>query len=227
METDKIVYNEDNVEIIDKENETDTTKNRKTYTPMEAAKIIGVSKTTIHTYINEFKEYLEDHLEKNELGHNFLDDEALNMIKEIAYMRRQLHLTNEEVKEHIGTDDYLILAESSEDDRLKKYIALRDAKLDNQFKKLSDELSQELRAQTNAIAENISMKMDAEAKQMIEALKEKNAQLEKENSNLQSQISQYELEKVKFEYETKLKIMEEKLENNEKKKKGFSLFRRN
>lgn len=227
METDKIVYNEDNVEIIDKENETDTTKNRKTYTPMEAAKIIGVSKTTIHTYINEFKEYLEDHLEKNELGHNFLDDEALNMIKEIAYMRRQLHLTNEEVKEHIGTDDYLILAESSEDDRLKKYIALRDAKLDNQFKKLSDELSQELRAQTNAIAENISMKMDAEAKQMIEALKEKNAQLEKENSNLQSQISQYELEKVKFEYETKIKIMEEKLENNEKKKKGFSLFRRN
>lgn len=227
METDKIVYSEDSVEIIDRENETDAKKNRKTYTPMEAAKIIGVSKTTIHTYINEFKEYLEDHLEKNELGHNFLDDEALNMIKEIAYMRRQLHLTNEEVKEHIGTDDYLILAESSEDDRLKKYIALRDAKLDNQFKKLSDELSQELRAQTNAIAENISMKMDAEAKRMIEALKEKNTQLEKENSNLQSQISQYELEKVKFEYETKLKIMEEKLENNEKKKKGFSLFRRN
>lgn len=226
METDKIVYSGDSVEIVDKEYETDD-KHRKTYTPMEAAKIIGVSKTTIHTYINEFKEYLEDHLKKNELGHNFLDDEALNMIKEIAYMRRQLHLTNEEVKEHIGTDDYLIMAEASDDDRLKKYIALRDAKLDNQFKKLSDELSQELREQTNAIAENISIKMDAEAKRMIEALREKNAKLEKENSSLQSQISQYELEKVKFEYETKLKIMEEKLENNARKKQWFSLFRRN
>ena len=229
MEMDNVIYNEDDVEIIDRKEKEETKKERKTYTPMEAAKIIDVSKTTIHTYINEFKECLEGHIEKNELGHNFLDEDAINMIRDISYMRKELHLTNEEVKAQIGSEGYVIMAQTSADDRLKKYIELRDIKLDEQFKKLATELSEGLKAQTEIITENVSIRIDKEARKMITELQEKNAKLEEENNKLQSQLTQHEVEKVKLEYETKIRIMQEELDEKRKEteKKKFSFFRRN